>query len=117
MSGGGGCAQRGYAYNVPPRKRLAAPAALHINRTLTGQETMLDALKRRWKQGKIKTVYLVALAVFFLGAFIWHPSFGQNQPTAGEKAAAAVDKAKLPPNPTDKMGQNTPGIEKQEEFH
>ena len=71
---------------------------------------------KKWKQGKIKTAYLLALAVFFLGAYIWRPSFGQNNTTAGQKAANAMDKMKMPANPTDKMGQNTPGIAKQEEF-
>src|SRR3989440_8512547 len=71
---------------------------------------------KKWKQGKIKTAYLLALAVFFLGAYIWRPSFGQNNTTVGQKAANAMDKMKMPANPTDKMGQNTPGIAKQEEF-
>src|SRR5436190_7002205 len=76
---------------------------------------MLAKIKK-WKQGKIKTAYLLALAVFFLAAYIWRPSFGQNNTTAGQKAAAAVDKAKLPPNPVDQVGQKVEGIEKQEDF-
>jgi K(+)-stimulated pyrophosphate-energized sodium pump len=75
---------------------------------------MLAKTKGKWKQGKIKTAYLLALAVFFLGAYIWRPSFAQ---TAGEKAANAADKIKMPANPVDQVGQITPGVEKQEEFH
>src|SRR5437762_12890473 len=78
--------------------------------------TMLGNIRWKWKQGKIKTIYLLALAVFFLGAYIWRPSFGQNNTTAGQKAANTLDKAKLPPNPVDQVGQITPGVEKQEEF-
>src|SRR5205814_10587092 len=88
----------------------------HINRTLTGQEPML-AKTKKWKQGKIKTAYLLTLAVFFLGAYIWRPSFAHNNTTAGQKAANAVDKAKLPDNPLATVGQVMPGVEKQEEFH
>ena len=66
-----------YEYNVPPLKKLAAIAS-RINRTLTGQETMLGNIRRKWKQGKIKTVYLLALAVFFIGGYILRPGFAQN---------------------------------------
>src|ERR1043165_7640416 len=75
------------------------------------------AKMKKWKQGKIKTVYLLAMAVLFLGAYIWRPSFAQTNTTAGQKAANTLDKAKLPENPVDQVGQVTPGIEKQEEFH
>src|SRR5439155_6553907 len=44
---------------------------------------MLAKTKGKWKQGKIKTAYLIALAVFFLGMYIWRPSFGQNN--AGDR--------------------------------
>ncbi|HEV8605998.1 MAG TPA: sodium-translocating pyrophosphatase [Tepidisphaeraceae bacterium] len=77
---------------------------------------MLGNTKWKWKQGKVKTVYLLALAVFFLGAYIWRPGFAQNNPSTAEKTAA-LDKAKPPENPVDKVGQMTSGIEKQEEFH
>jgi len=66
---------------------------------------MLGNIRWKWKQGKIKTIYLLALAVFFVGAYIWRPSFGQNNQTTGQKAAAAVEKAK------------PAGVEKHEEFH
>jgi hypothetical protein len=75
------------------------------------------AKTKKAKSGKIKTAYLIILAVFFLGAYFWKPSFGQNNATTGQKAAAVADKAKLPPNPVDQVGQVTPGVEKQEEFH
>ncbi|HEV8377239.1 MAG TPA: sodium/proton-translocating pyrophosphatase, partial [Tepidisphaeraceae bacterium] len=46
---------------------------------------MLAKTKGKWKPGKIKTAYLIALAVFFLGAYIWRPSFGQNNPSAADR--------------------------------
>src|SRR5258706_659865 len=65
---------------------------------------------KKWKQGKIKTAYLLALAVFFLGAYIWRPSFGQNNTTAG-------DRMKMTAGSMDKMGPSAAALERSEEFH
>src|SRR3954451_22432829 len=42
---------------------------------------MFQRIRRRFQQGKIKTLYLVVLALFFAGAYIW-PTFAQQQPPA-----------------------------------
>src|SRR5258706_10609941 len=65
---------------------------------------------KKWKQGKIKTAYLLALAVFFLGAYIWRPSFGQNNTAAG-------DRMKMTAGSMDKMGPSAAALERSEEFH
>ena len=48
------------------------------------------AKTKKWKQGKIKTAYLLILAMFFLGAYIWRPSFGQNNATVGDRTRITV---------------------------
>jgi len=57
---------------------------------------MFNALKRQWKQGKVKTGFLVVMAGLFALGYFWKPVFGQHglipavesSPTGVLKAAA-----------------------------
>src|SRR5882672_7778573 len=70
---------------------------------------MLAKTKGKWKPGKIKTAYLIALAVFFLGAYIWRPSFGQNNPSAADRTRITANSSL--------QAAGAAGMESHPEFH
>ncbi len=39
---------------------------------------MFQALRKKWRHGKVQTAYLVLLAVFFLGAFMILPALSAD---------------------------------------
>ena len=51
---------------------------------------MIQALREKWKRGRIRTIYLVLLAVFFAGAYLWGTAQGsaQSAPAPSGEATA-----------------------------
>ncbi len=49
---------------------------------------MLQRIRRKLNQGKVKALYLVLLACFFAGAYAWRPVMGQTEAPAGADAAS-----------------------------
>jgi len=53
---------------------------------------MIETLQERWRRGKVKTAFLVLLAVFFLGAYYAAPAWSGGEPkeAQGESAVGSA---------------------------
>ncbi len=56
---------------------------------------MIESLRKKWRNGKVQTAYLILLAVFFLGAYAVMPAFSASEPKEGAAHGAVEHSSQL----------------------